>query len=93
MIEPQRLEATVRGYVQGVGYRAFALRQARALRLTGWVRNAADGAVQVVAEGERRDLVSFLAALRDGPSESEVQDVDFLWQPFTGSFALFEVKL
>ncbi len=82
----------MRGYVQGVGYRAFARRQARALGLCGWVQNGVDGSVQVVAEGERSDLQSLIEALRHGPSEAEVQDVEVTWQPYSGAFADFEVR-
>ena len=46
--ERARLDATVRGRVQGVGYRYFAMREARALALDGWVANEADGSVHVV---------------------------------------------
>jgi acylphosphatase len=91
MPEKRRLEALVRGYVQGVGFRAFVRRQARALGLVGWVRNGADGCVQVVAEGNRPDLVALLDALGAGPSEAEVQDVEVSWQPYSGDFADFEV--
>src|SRR5439155_20058522 len=47
----QRLEATVRGRVQGVGFRYFVVREAMELGLVGWVANAADGSVVLVAEG------------------------------------------
>jgi acylphosphatase len=92
MSDMQRLEAIVRGYVQGVGFRAFVQRQARAIGLTGWVRNTADGDVQVVAEGSRSDLIAFADRLRDGPSEAEVQDVELIWQPYSGAFTNFEVR-
>jgi acylphosphatase len=88
----QRLEAIVRGYVQGVGFRAFVQRQARSSGLTGWVRNTVDGDVQVVAEGSRFDLIAFADRLRDGPSEAEVQDVELFWQPYSGAFTTFEVR-
>ena len=92
MQEKQRIEAIVRGYVQGVGFRAFVQRQARALGLVGWVRNRADGSVHVVAEGNRTDLIALVNRLRDGPSEAEVQDVELNWQPNSGAFANFEVR-
>ncbi len=92
MAEMQRVEAVVRGYVQGVGFRAFAQRQARAIGVVGWVRNTAGGDVQVVAEGARSDLIAFLGRLRDGPSEAEVQDVELNWQLYSGAFANFEVR-
>lgn len=56
MTEIVRLHAVVYGHVQGVNYRASALRQAQALGLTGWVRNGPDGTVEVVAEGSRASL-------------------------------------
>jgi acylphosphatase len=88
----KRLEAVARGYVQGVGYRAFAARQARALGLAGWVRNEADGSVRVVAEGEERPLGELLRALKRGPSEAEVSRVEAEWRPGSGEFARFEIR-
>jgi acylphosphatase len=89
----QRLEATVRGYVQGVGFRMFVQRQALALGLTGWVRNRPDGSVSFVAEGPRSELLSLVNRVKDGPSEAEVQDVEVTWLPYTGGFSRFEVRL
>ncbi len=51
-----RLHAVVEGHVQGVGFRYFVLTKAQHLNLTGWVRNTAEGNVEVMAEGERVDL-------------------------------------
>jgi len=52
---PASLHATVRGRVQGVGFREFVLTRARALGLTGAARNLLDGrSVEVVAEGLAR---------------------------------------
>ena len=49
----KRLEAIVYGYVQGVYFRYYTKREAENLGLTGWVANRSDGAVQVVAEGDK----------------------------------------
>ena len=57
-----RLDARVRGRVQGVGYRVFALREAGSLGLDGFVANEADGSVRVVAEGRRADLEALRGA-------------------------------
>jgi acylphosphatase len=92
MPEKQRMEAMVRGYVQGVGYRAFVRRQARALGLVGWVCNDADGSVHIVAEGNHSDLATLVGALQAGPAEAEVQDVEVTWQAYSGAFADFEVR-
>ncbi len=66
----------VLGRVQGVGYRYFVLRQAQALGVTGFARNRADGSVEVVAEGSEQALAELEARLREGPSFSEVSQVE-----------------
>ena len=74
------LHAVVRGRVQGVGFRFFVLQQADALGLSGWVRNRADGSVEVRAEGNRPALESLLADLRRGPTAAHVEGVDHDWE-------------
>lgn len=71
-----RLSCTVRGRVQGVGFRSWTRRTARALGLAGWVRNLPDGSVEVCAEGEGETLAVFRAALHQGPPFSRVDGVD-----------------
>ncbi len=88
-----RLHATVEGRVQGVGFRAFVEQSAEALELKGWVRNRWDGSVEVTAEGERPDLEKLLLALRRGPRASGVAEVRFEWQPATGEFTYFSVRM
>ena len=65
----------ITGMVQGVGYRAWAVRQASALGLRGWVRNRADGSVEVLAGGEVPRIDAFIAACRFGPRWSRVREV------------------
>ncbi len=66
----------VRGTVQGVGYRYFALREANALGLAGFARNLGDGSVEVVAEGAEQALSDLEHRLRAGPVCSEVTAVE-----------------
>ena len=66
----------VQGRVQGVGYRYFILRQADALGVSGFARNLADGAVEVLAEGTGAALADFEARLREGPAFAEVASVE-----------------
>jgi acylphosphatase len=87
----ERLHAIVRGRVQGVGFRYWALREARFLNLTGWVRNTPGGAVEVMAEGARDSLLSLLASLRDGPSNADVESVEPRFGPATGEFSDFRI--
>ncbi len=79
-----RLEATVRGIVQGVGFRWFVVREAQALKLAGWVANSADGSVFVVVEGTRRDLATLLERLEEGPAGAWVERVIPAWMPAVG---------
>jgi acylphosphatase len=87
----QRLEATVRGRVQGVGFRHFTWRAARDLGLVGFVRNNPDGTVTVVAEGPRSALDDLLAALHDGPRSALVRDVETTWTAARDAFGEFAV--
>lgn len=66
----------ISGRVQGVGYRAFAERHAAALGLAGWVRNLADGDVEIHAQGPRGALSEFEGYLRAGPAWGEVRSVE-----------------
>ena len=88
----ERLRVTVKGRVQGVGFRYFVARTAGILGLSGWVRNRFDGAVEIVAEGERSRLEKLLADLRRGPSSSFVQSADPRWEEATGEFVGFKVR-
>lgn len=89
-----RLQAIVRGRVQGVGFREFVWRRASILGVTGYVRNLPDGrSVEVVAEGERQALEQLLAYLREGPPLSVVNGVDVEWLAASGRFSSFEVAL
>jgi acylphosphatase len=87
-----RLEATVRGRVQGVGFRIFVANRAAALGLTGWVRNGSNGSVECLAEGPRPELESLLAALALGPAGARVEGVSPAWSAATGSFDRFAIR-
>ena len=89
----ERLTALAHGRVQGVGYRAFAIHQARALGLDGYARNLPAGrSVEVVAEGERAALEELLARLRRGPIAARVERVDAVWGPGQGGLGAFSVR-
>ena len=87
-----RVDATVRGRVQGVGYRYFALREAGRLGLDGWVANEADGSVHVVAEGPRGALERLLAILGEGPPAGWVDGVTTRWEPARGVARGFRIE-
>lgn len=63
------------GKVQGVGYRAYVARAARARQVSGWIRNLPDGQVESVFIGEGSAVDELLALVREGPSGSDVDMV------------------
>ncbi len=65
----------VGGRVQGVGYRAFAAREADRLGLRGWVRNRYDGRVEALVTGEEASVDEFLLAAERGPRIARVEFV------------------
>ena len=73
------VRVVVSGRVQGVAFRAFVLRRAGELGVTGWVRNRADGAVEAEAYGREPVLLRFVEALRVGPGHARVERAAEEW--------------
>lgn len=90
-MEARALQFTIRGHVQGVGFRYFVVRHARRLGLGGYARNLGDGGVEVLAVGDAAALEELAAKLRQGPAASRVDSVQA--QPVSPprQFAGFEV--
>jgi acylphosphatase len=76
-----RIHGLVTGRVQGVGYRAFVRSMALQLGVTGWVRNLADGRVELVAQGGEGSLEDLEDALWAGPPLSKVRDLKLEREP------------
>lgn len=87
--ECRRLRIT--GRVQGVCYRAFVRQRARALGLSGWVRNRPDGSVEAVAEGSATAIEQLIQACKDGPPLARVKQVLAHAEPVEG-LGLFEIR-
>jgi acylphosphatase len=66
----------VRGRVQGVGFRWFVEREAHTLGIAGWVRNNADGSVEILAQGTCEQLSGLHSRLREGPRAARVDAVE-----------------
>jgi acylphosphatase len=87
-----RLHSVVEGRVQGVGFRYFVLSKANQLNITGWVRNTAEGNVEVIAEGDRTELEDLLSELRKGPRSAFVSNIKENWDTPSGEFHNFSVR-
>lgn len=87
-----QMRAVISGQVQGVGFRLWAQRRARALGLTGYVRNLDDGSVEVVGEGPQAALEQYLMALRRGPESAEVRAIRARWASCVGESDRFEIR-
>ena len=87
-----RVRVVVTGVVQGVGFRSFAMHLAREYAIRGWVRNRADGAVELEAEAERAIVESFLRDIRIGPSRAEVAGLAVENIPPLGAETGFSVR-
>jgi acylphosphatase len=74
-MERAAVRLIIRGRVQGVGYRWWAIGQARRLGVDGWVRNRADGSVELLAIGLPEALDDLTVACRRGPAAAQVASV------------------
>lgn len=70
----------IRGFVQGIGYRKWARKEAQKLGLSGWVRNLPDGSVEALLQGSQKDIKEMIALCKKGPFMSEVENVDVVWE-------------
>ncbi len=87
----ERLCVSIKGAVQGVGFRPFVYRLAKELGLRGFVINDSRG-VYIEVEGERRVLEEFLIKLnREKPTLARIHSVDFSFLQPAG-YSDFEIK-
>ena len=93
MSEAQRIiRVTIRGRVQGVGYRAWTERQAGARGLQGWVRNRADGSVEAVFAGEADNVAAMAESLLRGPQGAKPSGVEIVEGDTTALDATFGAR-
>jgi acylphosphatase len=65
---------SIRGRVQGVGFRAFVEHEALKRGIEGWVRNRRDGSVEALFAGSETSVMEILAACRAGPGHVDAID-------------------
>lgn len=87
----QRQEIHFRGRVQGVGFRWTTQRVANRFAVEGYVRNLADGRVQLVVEGEEPEIAGFLQSL-EGEMGRYIEDKSVITAPPNGEFRGFNIR-
>ena len=92
MIAKARAHIFICGRVQGVFFRAYTQKAARARNILGWVMNTRDGRVEAVLEGEKKQVEDMINWCYQGSPMSQVTRVDVDWQDYTGEFPDFGVR-
>ncbi len=92
MPDRARVHLLVSGRVQGVAFRASTVDEARRLGVSGWVRNLADGRVEVEAEGERPALLALVRYCEQGPPAARVERVAVEWGDWRGGLGPFSAR-
>ncbi len=88
----QAVHAWISGKVQGVYYRASTAKRAKALALTGWVKNLEDGRVELFAQGPQSELDKLLSWCEQGPVLAKVSNVDKQIAELDQQLVGFEVR-
>lgn len=81
---PVTRHLTIRGRVQGVGYRYHCTQQATRLGLSGWVRNRRDGTVEALVHGPADAVQALIDWAHQGPAGARVEGVDVRPAPDSG---------
>ncbi len=87
-----RAEIIAVGVVQGVGFRYFVVRNAKALGVTGFTKNLFTGEVLTIAEGEKYAVEALIEKINIGPQRAYVKNVQVNWEEYKGEFKDFEVQ-
>jgi len=88
----KRIHIFVKGTVQGVYFRHNTLKKAGEYHLTGWVRNRADGNVEILCEGAEENIDNMVRWCKTGPDRANVKEVETTWEQYTGEFNVFEIR-
>lgn len=86
-----RAHVIIEGIVQGVFFRAHTQAEAQRRRVTGWVRNRHDGAVEAVFEGKKDDVQAVVTWCHTGPPHARVDDVTVTLEEYTGEYSGFSI--
>jgi acylphosphatase len=86
-----RAHLIIKGYVQGVGYRATTSRKASQLKIKGWIKNLPNGSVEAIIEGDEEAVNELIKWCFRGPTKACVRDIQVKKMTATGEFPYFFV--
>ena len=92
MADCETVEVCVKGRVQGVGFRASALRHAHLYGVKGWVSNAANGSVELVLQGSTDAIDQMVSWLHIGPEQAQVEQVDIQRSYTDTRYDFFDIR-
>jgi len=91
-MEKGRVHLIIRGFVQGVFFRASTKDVALKLGLTGWVRNLPNGNVEAEFEGPMDKLRQAVEWCKKGPTGARVTGIDEKWFEYHGEYKAFDIR-
>jgi len=87
-----RVHLIISGYVQGVGFRYSVRKKANIFNINGWVKNNIDGTVEIVAEGDDKNIQAFLEYCKKGPSLASINNIKLDYEDPKQEFKDFEIR-
>ena len=91
MEDKKRAHVIISGRVQGVFFRMKTLKASQHYGVSGWVRNKADGTVEALFEGDRKNVDSILEWCQKGAQPAKVEKTVVNLEDFTGEFKGFKI--
>ena len=88
----KQVRILVSGRVQGVFFRASAREEAKRRQINGFARNLPNGGVEIVGEGEEKDLKEMIAWCHKGPGGAAVEEVEIEWTEAAHKFNGFWIS-
>ena len=76
----KKVHIFISGKVQGVFFRHEAKLHAKNLYINGWLKNLPDKRVEIVAQGEEENLKEFIDWCVNGPKDSKVENIKYMWK-------------
>lgn len=86
----KKIKLIVAGRVQGVGFRYFCYKQAINFNINGYAKNLLNDNVEIIAEGKKDNLESFIKNVSKGPILAEVEIIDKIWETYNGEYKDFQ---